>query len=99
MSAATPSVPDYDDLSIGALDERVRSLSAECVRELIAYEESHADRMDVLELLKDRLQGMEGEEEEHEGAGPEGGADPGADAAHVDAVPRSAERPPDRGRS
>ncbi len=51
----TPPLPDYEDLSYRDLEERVRSLSSERLRELIAYEQSHADRMEVLELLQDRL--------------------------------------------
>ncbi|PDP87900.1 hypothetical protein CQJ94_08715 [Glycomyces fuscus] len=97
--AATPPVPGYEDLSVPALDERVRSLSAERVRELIAYEESHAGRMEVLELLEDRLHSIEGGDEAHEGAGPEGCGDAADDAAPARAVPRSPERPPGRGPS
>ena len=51
----TPPLPDYEDLSYRDLEERVRSLPSERLRELIAYEQSHADRMEVLELLQDRL--------------------------------------------
>ncbi|MEV6821267.1 hypothetical protein AB0M72_21185 [Nocardiopsis dassonvillei] len=93
---ATPPVPDYEDLSLRDLDERVRSLSAERVRELIAYEESHSGRMRVLELLKDRLQSAEGDDEAHRGTGPEGGEDAADDAADARAVPESPERPPGR---
>lgn len=94
--AATPPIPDYEDLSVQDLDERVRSLPAERVRELIAYEESHSGRLEVLELLEDRLHSIEGEDETHEGAGPEGREDTGDDAARAEAVPRSPERPPGR---
>jgi hypothetical protein len=94
----TPPLPGYEDLSARALDERVRSLSAERVRELIAYEESHSRRMEVLELLEDRLHSIGGGDEAHEGAGPVGRGD-AVDAAHADAVPRSPERPPGRGPS
>lgn len=51
----TPPLPDYEDLSYRDLEERVRSLPSERLRELIAYEQSHADRMEVLELLQGRL--------------------------------------------
>ncbi|OOC57320.1 MULTISPECIES: hypothetical protein [Nocardiopsis] len=91
--AATPPVPGYDDLSVEELRERLLSLSAEQVRELIGYEESHANRMDALELLEDRLNGLTAGDEIPEGAGPEGGPDP-EDEAHAEAVPQSAERPP-----
>ncbi len=97
--AATPPIPDYEDLPVRALDERVRSLPAERVRELIAYEESHSARMEVLELLEDRLHSVEGRDEAHRGAGPEGRHDVADDAADARAVPRSPERPPGRGPS
>ncbi|WDZ90423.1 hypothetical protein [Nocardiopsis sp. HUAS JQ3] len=93
---ATPPVPDYEDLSLRDLDERVRSLPAERVRELIAYEESHSGRMRVLELLKDRLHSAEGGDEAHREPGPEGREDAAADAADARAVPESPERPPGR---
>jgi hypothetical protein len=92
---ATPPVPGYEDLSLRDLDERVRSLPAERVRELIAYEESRSGRMRVLELLKDRLRSAEGGDEAHRDTGPEGRGDT-ADAADARAVPGSPERPPGR---
>ncbi|WP_150240767.1 hypothetical protein [Nocardiopsis quinghaiensis] len=93
MPAATPPVPDYDDLPVGELRERVRSLSEEQVRELIGYEQSHADRMEVLELLQDRLDGLTEGDGASEGAGPEGAPNPG-DEAGADTGPGSAECPP-----
>lgn len=64
---STPPIPNYEDLSVQALRDRVRSLSAEQVRELIAYEESRSGRMEVLELLKDRLSRLEGEFDSSDG--------------------------------
>ncbi|MFD6950696.1 hypothetical protein A6A08_14290 [Nocardiopsis sp. TSRI0078] len=92
MSAATPPLPDYDDLSVGQLRERVRSLPAEQVRALIGYEESHADRMEVLELLKDRLDGLTEGDEIPGGPGPEDGPDPEDDACADVAPDRRTER-------
>ncbi|CAL9662622.1 MULTISPECIES: hypothetical protein [unclassified Streptomyces] len=60
-------LPDYDHLPIGGLESRVRSLSAEEVEELIAYERTHADRLPVTELLTARLEQL------HAGAEPTGG--------------------------
>jgi hypothetical protein len=51
----TLPLPDYDHLPIGGLESRVRSLSADEVEELLAYERSHADRLPVTELLGARL--------------------------------------------
>jgi len=48
-------LPDYDHLPAGSLESRVRSLSADEVKELLAYEHAHADRLPVTELLTARL--------------------------------------------
>jgi hypothetical protein len=48
-------LPDYDHLPIGGLESRVRSLNADEVEVLIAYEHEHADRLPVTELLSARL--------------------------------------------
>ncbi|MBZ9641568.1 MULTISPECIES: hypothetical protein [unclassified Streptomyces] len=52
----TLPLPDYDHLPIGGLEARVRSLTAEEVEELLAYERTHADRVPVTELLTARLE-------------------------------------------
>ncbi|GCB52410.1 hypothetical protein [Streptomyces sp. NL15-2K] len=67
----TLPLPDYDHLPIGGLESRVRSLNAEEVEELLAYERTHADRLPVTELLAARLEQLEA------GAEPTSG-DPGA---------------------
>ncbi len=67
----TLPLPDYDHLPIGGLESRVRSLTADEVEELLAYERSHADRRAVTELLAARLEQL------HAGAEPTSG-DPGA---------------------
>jgi hypothetical protein len=64
----TPPIEGYEGLPIATLQHRVRSLDAEQMRRLIAYEEAHADRTGVLEILKNRLHGLE------EGAEPSGGS-------------------------
>ncbi|MCZ9336238.1 hypothetical protein NGM37_00435, partial [Streptomyces sp. TRM76130] len=63
--------PDYDHLPLGSLESRMRSLSADEVEELLAYERSHADRLPVTELLASRLERLRA------GAAPTSG-DPGA---------------------
>ncbi|ELS50564.1 hypothetical protein [Streptomyces viridochromogenes] len=55
----TLPLPDYDHLPIGGLESRVRSLTAEEVEELLAYERSHADRLPVTELLAARLEQLQ----------------------------------------
>lgn len=77
-------IPDYDHLPEGSLTGRVRSLSADQLRELLAHEEAHGDRLPVLELLRHRLEAVQA------GAEPSGG-DPAA------AQPEQA--PPPRGGS
>ncbi|GAB2881384.1 hypothetical protein GCM10027074_57030 [Streptomyces deserti] len=67
----TLPLPDYDHLPLGGLESRVRSLSADEVEELLAYERSHADRLPVTELLGSRLEQLRA------GAQPTSG-DPGA---------------------
>ncbi|WP_309058571.1 hypothetical protein [Streptomyces sp.] len=66
----TLPLPDYDHLPIGGLESRIRSLSADEVEELLAYERSHAGRLPVTELLSARLEQL------HAGAEPTSG-DPG----------------------
>ncbi|MEU3253726.1 hypothetical protein [Streptomyces sp. NPDC006997] len=46
---------DYDQLPIGGLRSRVRSLSTEQLEEVLAYELTHGDRRPVTELLNSRL--------------------------------------------
>lgn len=64
-------LPDYDHLPLTALESRVRSLAAEGVEELLAYERTHADRLPVTEVLTARLEQLKS------GARPTGG-DPAA---------------------
>ncbi|MBA4863682.1 hypothetical protein H1V43_20295 [Streptomyces sp. PSKA54] len=46
---------DYDHLSVGSLEHRIRGLSAEELQELLGYEREHADRTPVVELFTARL--------------------------------------------
>lgn len=87
MSDVQPPIADYEGLPIGTLQHRVRSLDEEQMRTLIAYEESHADRTGVLEVLKNRLWQLENGAEPSEGdqsfqpetpGPPEGGSQAGA---------------------
>lgn len=51
----TLAIPDYEHLPLDTLRYRLRSLAREQVDELIAYEEAHAQRPQVLELMHQRL--------------------------------------------
>ncbi|MEV7793346.1 hypothetical protein [Streptomyces sp. NPDC087512] len=67
----TLPLPDYDHLPIGGLEGRIRSLDADQVEELLAYERAHAHRLPVTEMLGARLEQL------RSGAQPSSG-DPGA---------------------
>ncbi len=53
---STLPLPDYDQLPIGSVESRVRSLTVEEVEELLAYEREHADRLPVVQVLTARLE-------------------------------------------
>ncbi|MGE2833355.1 hypothetical protein [Mycobacterium sp. SMC-4] len=60
-------IPDYDQLSIGNLQHRIRSLTEEQLTTVLTHEAGHAARVPVLEILEARLRELEG------GAEPSGG--------------------------
>ncbi|MCD0484633.1 hypothetical protein LO771_20110 [Streptacidiphilus sp. ASG 303] len=49
-------VPDFDRLPASDLRNRIRSLTLEQLRELLAHEEGHGRRADVVELLRARME-------------------------------------------
>lgn len=53
---STLPLPDYDQLPLGGLESRIRSLTAGEVEELLSYERSHADRLPATEVLTARLE-------------------------------------------
>ncbi|MGY2129225.1 hypothetical protein [Blastococcus sp. SYSU DS0617] len=67
-------IPDYDQLPAGALTSRIRTLDAEGLQTLLDYEQGHANRIQVVQTMKNRLASLK------EGAQPSGG-DPAAPAA------------------
>ncbi len=71
-------LPDYDHLPQGALEHRIRTLDADGLQQVIAYEESHANRPAVLLAMRHRLDQL------NSGAEPSGG-DPTAPAAEAPA--------------
>jgi hypothetical protein len=69
-------LPDYDHLPVGSLTSRIRTLGSEDLQTLLTYEQSHANRIQVVSAMQHRLSGLA------DGAQPSGG-DPsavGADA-------------------
>jgi hypothetical protein len=65
-------LPDYDHLPIGGLASRIRTLDAEGVQTLLDYETSHGNRLQVVQIMRNRLTSLKS------GAQPSGG-DPAAD--------------------
>jgi len=51
-------LPDYDHLPLGSLESRIRSLDAEGVGMLLAYERAHGDRLPVTQILERRLEDL-----------------------------------------
>ncbi|WP_199433046.1 hypothetical protein [Qaidamihabitans albus] len=60
---------DYDHLPVGSLRDRIRSLTAGEVRQLLDYERAHGDRAPVTTTLETRLEQLE------QGAEPSPGGD------------------------
>ncbi len=48
-------LPDYDHLPLGSIESRIRTLDANGVVAVLAYERAHADRLPVVQLLEHRL--------------------------------------------
>ncbi len=67
-------LPDYDHLPVEGLTSRIRMLDAQELETLLDYERAHADRLQVVTIMENRLESL------REGAQPSGG-DPAAPAA------------------
>jgi hypothetical protein len=67
-------LPDYDHLPIGGLASRIRTLDEAGVQTLLDYERSHGNRLQVVQILRNRISSLQS------GAQPSGG-DPAADVA------------------
>lgn len=52
-------IPDYDQVSLGDLRHRIRSLDAEQLTTVLTHEAGHAARVPVLEVLEARLRELE----------------------------------------
>jgi hypothetical protein len=64
-------LPDYDHLPVGSLTSRIRTLEAADLQTLLGYEQSHANRVQVVAAMTHRLDDLAA------GAQPSGG-DPAA---------------------
>ncbi|MGY1728784.1 hypothetical protein ACI79J_17600 [Geodermatophilus sp. SYSU D01062] len=67
-------LPDYDHLPVEGLISRIRTLDATGLQTVLDYERAHADRLQVVTAMENRLRSL------HEGAQPSGG-DPASPAA------------------
>ena len=61
-------LPDYEQLPLGSLQARIRSLDATGVQALMSYEQSHGDRLPVVQVLQRRLEDLEAGAEPTDGA-------------------------------
>ena len=71
-------LPDYDHLQVGSLTSRIRTLGADDLQTLLTYERSHANRVQVVVAMENRMTSLKA------GAQPSGG-DP--DAPTPEAAP------------
>jgi hypothetical protein len=60
-------IADYDQLPEGDLQHKIRSLTADELRQVLDYEQRHANRVPVVQLLSERHQQLD------EGATPSSG--------------------------
>jgi hypothetical protein len=70
-SRETLPLPDYDHLPLNSVIQRVRSLSAEELLTVLAYEDAHGQRLPITEALRTRLSELT------QGTAPTGGAPTG----------------------
>jgi hypothetical protein len=66
-------LPDYDHLPVDGLASRIRTLDAAGLETVLEYERAHANRLQVVTIMENRLTAL------REGAQPSGG-DPAAPA-------------------
>jgi hypothetical protein len=67
-------LPDYDHLPVEGLTSRIRTLDAAGLETVLEYERAHANRLQVVTVMENRLAAL------RDGAQPSGG-DPAAPAA------------------
>lgn len=79
-------LPDYDHLPVGSLESRIRTLDADGVASLLAYERAHADRALVVTLLERRHAAL------RQGTARPSGGDPSADTPEVQHAPQAGSR-------
>jgi hypothetical protein len=75
----TLPLPDYDHLPVGSLTSRIRTLDADGLQTVLSYEQSHANRVQVVQAMTHRLDELKA------GAQPSGGAPDAAQPEHAPA--------------
>lgn len=58
MSAELP-LPNFDEMSLGDIQHKVRSLTRDEVEAILTYEAGHAARVPVLEIVEARMRELE----------------------------------------
>jgi hypothetical protein len=58
-AAAALPLASYDTLSLASIRARLRPLDADQLRVLVNYEQSHAERPEVLGMLERRIEKLE----------------------------------------
>lgn len=58
MSAELP-LPNFDEMSLGDIQHKVRSLTRDEVEAVLTYEAGHAARVPVLEIVEARMRELE----------------------------------------
>jgi hypothetical protein len=53
-------LPDYDHIPLGTLLSRISALDADGVQALLDYEQEHGDRLPVTEVLRHRIEALQG---------------------------------------
>jgi hypothetical protein len=54
-AAAALPLANYDELTVASLRARLRNLSNDDINQLVAYEQAHQDRPEVIKMFKNRL--------------------------------------------
>ena len=70
-------LPDYDHLPVGSLTSRIRTLDAEALQTVLGYEQSHANRVQVVQAMTHRLDELKA------GTQPSGGDPTAAQPEHA----------------
>jgi hypothetical protein len=59
MADESLPIPDFDQLSLGDLRHRIRSLDEDALTAVMTHEAGHAARVPVLEILESRLRELQ----------------------------------------